>query len=89
MISDHNISFYDGIEFNIVNGRKVFSCYGQIYWNGKTYSSIVEFLQENRKRVYFLREKIICLKKLLEIPELYQEVYYAHKGDFISLLRKI
>jgi hypothetical protein len=39
--------------------------------------------------IYFLREKIKTLKKLLEIPELFNEVYYAHKNKFVELLRKI
>jgi hypothetical protein len=44
---------------------------------------------KTRKRFYFLREKIITLKKLLEIPELYNEVYYSRKNKFIELLNKI
>ena len=51
--------------------------------------SEVEFVKATRKRFYFLREKIICLKKLTEIPELFQEVYYSRKGEFISLLKKL
>jgi hypothetical protein len=44
---------------------------------------------EYSEKFIFSRKKIITLQKLTEIPELYQEVYYSHKGDFISLLRKI
>jgi hypothetical protein len=39
--------------------------------------------------VLFFARKIKVMQKLVEIPELWQEVYYTHKNDFTTISRKV
>jgi hypothetical protein len=49
----------------------------------------VHINQRNSWRIIFSREKIVCLKKLTEVPELWNGTYYSQKSKFIELLGKI